>query len=153
MVARASRASSPCPVFGIVGDRLVDLDRVELVGEREPLDAGGEPGDRLVVLEGVQRVGAGGFGMARRRAVRRTPSRDGLGTELAEPETGQGGACRVEQAGIGFDGLGECPPPALAVVPGLLEALGDPVIDGRPVGLDGCPGLLAAPVSSDRASS
>ena len=35
--------------LGIVGDRLVDLDRVELVGKLEPLDAGGEPGDRFVI--------------------------------------------------------------------------------------------------------
>ena len=50
--------------LGIVGDRLVDLDRVELVGQREPLDAGGQPGDRLVVLERVEREDAGVLGPA-----------------------------------------------------------------------------------------
>ena len=124
--------------FGIVGDRLVDLDRVELVGELEPLDAGGEPGDRFVVLERVERIGAGCFGTALGGPAAERRSRDRLGAELAEQETGQLQAGRVEQAGVGFDGLGECPPPALAVVLGLFKALGNPVIDRRAVRLDGC---------------
>ena len=71
---------------------------------------------------------------------------DGLGAELARAGNRPARCgCRVEQAGIGFGGLGECPSPALAVVPGSCEALGHAVIDGRAVGLDGCPGLLAAP--------
>ena len=45
-------------------DLLVDLDRIELVGQREPLDAGGQPGDRLLVAERVERVGAGVLGLA-----------------------------------------------------------------------------------------
>src|SRR5262249_55518247 len=40
-------------------DRAVDLDPVELVRNREALDAVGEAGDRLIVLERVQCEGAG----------------------------------------------------------------------------------------------
>ena len=46
----------------VVGDRLVDLDRIEFVGKLEPFDAGSQPGDGLVVFEGVEGVRAGGFG-------------------------------------------------------------------------------------------
>ena len=71
--------------------------------------------------------------------------RDGLGAELAEQETGQLQARRVEQAGVGLGGLGECPPPALAVVLGLLKALGNTVIDRRAVGLDRAPRSAGRP--------
>ena len=80
--------------------------------------------------------------------ARERRSRHRLGPELAEQETGQLQACRVEQAGVGLGGLGECPPPALAVVLGFFKALGNPVIDRRAVRLDGCPaGLLATPIT------
>ena len=51
----------------------------------------------------------------------------------------------LSRPGSASSGLGECPPPALAVVLGPSEALGNPVIDRRPVRLDGRRGLLAAP--------
>ena len=54
--------------FGIAGDRLVDLDRVELVRKLEPLDSSSQPGDRFVVLERVEHVGV--------RHVERAPRHD-----------------------------------------------------------------------------
>ena len=43
----------------IVGNFLIDLDRVELVGQREPLDPRGQPGDRFFVLECFQSTQVG----------------------------------------------------------------------------------------------
>ena len=137
----------PLPCLGIVRDRLVDLDRIEFIGELESLDSGGQPSDRLVVLESVERIGAGGIepGFSRRRAE--LMASHGLRAELTEQEVGQRPSSGVEQAGIGFDRLGEGPPPALAVVLGLLKALGHGVIDRRTVERDGGPDRVAVPGS------
>ncbi len=48
-----SDASLP---VGVVGDCLVILDRVKLIGKLEPFDAGSQPGDGLIVFQRVQSV-------------------------------------------------------------------------------------------------
>ena len=131
--------------LGIVGDRLVDLDRVELVRQREPLDPDREPCDRFLVLERLQRMRVDGLGavILRQPEPHHSPKR--LGAELAQQEVCLFVARCVEQAWIGFDGLGQCPAPPLAVVLCLGEVVRNAVIDGRPVGLHGRRRLLAVP--------
>ena len=110
------------PGLGVVGDRLVDLDRVEFVGKLEPLDSGSQPGDGLVVFQGVEGIRAGRFGRAFFGWDWHVMADHGLGAELAVQESGQGDAGDVQQLGWVSDGLGERPAPALAVVPGSCEA-------------------------------
>ena len=145
IVARRVEGLFVQPGFGIVGDRLVDLDRVELIGKLEPFDSGREPGDCFVIRERVERIGTGGFGTTiGGQSAERRPGH-GLGAELAEHKTRQGQACRIQRAGVGLGGLGECPPPALAVVLRFFEALGHPVIDRRAVRHRRVPRPAAAP--------
>ena len=70
----------------IVGDRLVDLDPVELVGQRETLDSGRKPRDRLVVLERLQGMRIRGRGMVVLDPAWLHESCQSLGAELAEQE-------------------------------------------------------------------
>ncbi len=90
-------------------------------------------------------MGAGGLGPCFRRSLVESVTLNGVGAELSDQEPGQDRAGGVERAGIGEGGLGERPSPALAVVLRLRKAFGSVIIDGRPIGVHGCAGLLAIP--------
>src|SRR5262249_52819397 len=64
------------------GYSLIDLEPVELVGDGEALDAGGQAGDGLGVFEGMQGEGAG-LAIAVVALVAPTEVRHGLDAELA----------------------------------------------------------------------
>ena len=95
------------PCLGIVGDRLIDLDRIEFIGERESLDSGGQSSDRLVVFERVERIGAGRIWRGFSRSRSELMASHGLRAELAEQEFGERPSCGIKQTGIGFNRLGE----------------------------------------------
>ena len=128
-----------------IGDRLVDLDGVELVRQRESLDAGRQPGDGLVVLQGVE--GKDAWGPRAFLAGLRLESvlRDRLGSELIEHEIGKRQTGLVEKVWIHIGRLGKRETPALAVVPGLIKTWRHTVVDRRAVGFHGRSGILAAP--------
>ena len=132
--------------LGVIGDGLIDLDRVEFVGQLEAVDSGSQPGDRFIIFERVESVRAGGLGAASVGDFRRVMADDGLRAELVEQESGQRASSGVEQTGICFDGLGQRPSPTLAVGLGFLKALGQAVIDGRAVGLDRRSRVVGVPV-------
>ena len=132
---------------GLVGDLLVDLDRIELVGQRESLDAGGQAGDRLLVAERVQRPDAGVLGLPILGGTGKAHARQGLRAELAEQEVRELITGQVEQARIRFHGLRQRPPPALTVVRGPGKVLRQRIVDRLAVGVDGRPGCLIAPQS------
>ena len=79
------------------GDALVDLDPVELVGQLEALDAGGEPGDGLVVVQGVQGEGAGPCRPSASSLPAEAVAGHRLHAELAAQEVGEGHVDFVER--------------------------------------------------------
>jgi len=102
----------------VLGQLLVELDEVELAGQLEAADARGQPGDGLILAQRVQGVRAALVlpGIVDRRAAE-VPAilGHGLHAELAVQEVGELHAHGARLVGIDLHGLGQAPPPALAV--------------------------------------
>ena len=121
------------------GDLLKNLDVVELVGQVESLDAGGQPGYRLIFSQGVQGVRAA---LVFLRVIgghaSESPAVLGhrLHAELVQRELRQFPADSVEVARVELSRLLETPSPALAVILGRFKTLRHGVEDGVAIGVD-----------------
>ena len=127
--------------LGAIGHAFVDLDVVELVGQLETLDAGGQLGDGFVVAERVQGEGAR-FVVALRFLVAATEAVLGhrLHAELLLQELGEDQVDLTDASGIQLGGLGQEPAPAFAVGLSGCIALGHAMVDGIAVGVNGSAG-------------
>ena len=118
---------------GLFPQVLVDADEVELVGQVEPLDAGGQPGNGLVGFQGVELVRAAGVlvvvlgdGAIEEVCV----AGHGLHTELLVKEAGQEESRLVRHPGIRPGCVVEQPAPALTVRGRRLVRVRHLVVDG-----------------------
>ena len=132
----------------VVGDGLIYLDEVELVGQLEAPDAGGELRDRLVLGERVERIRPALVLVVVFAApvAAEVPAvvRHRLHAELPSEEVGERRPHLVRQRGVELLRLEQQPAPAFAVALRPIPVLRYLVVDGRAVGMDRRP--LAAAV-------